>query len=268
VHSAPLAAIPLLILACCASIPGFENPKTRAAVWALVYELEGSTSMQSGGIPVDNPPMTLGRFGIGNGDTGFGMRLSRGDGFSGLELDYTVIDDDTIAGGTLTQDWGDLMAGDTVNTQFRMYDLRLRWMLGQTWIDESEEWGVGLGLGAIFGHRELTMDVVEVNGLRGQSLEMKDDGAIYLAIRSRISHSGVTLTADYAFSDGMNFGGDFEGTQEDLQIALSYTPENQRMELFAGFQYSGFPGEGRQGNLKYRNDFSLEGYFLGLSMTF
>ena len=112
------------------------------------------------------------------------------------------------------------------------------------------------------------MDVVEVNGLRSQRLEMKDDGTIYIAVRSRISYSGVALTADYAFSDGMNFGGDFEGTQEDIQITLSYTPENQRMELLAGFQYSGFPGEGRQGNLQYSNDFSLEGYYLGLAMNF
>ncbi len=108
----------------------------------------------------------------------------------------------------------------------------------------------------------------EVTGLRSQKLEMEDNGAIYLAARGRISWRGVALQVDYAISDDMNFGGEFEGTQQDLEITLGYTLDSQRMTLFVGYQYSEFPGEGEERGLKYTSDFSLEGFYAGLTMIF
>ncbi len=67
----------------------------------------------------------------------------------------------------------------------------------------------------------------EVTGLRSQKLEMEDDGAVYLAARGRVSWRGVALRVDYAISDDMNFGGEFEGTQQDLEITLGYTLDTQ-----------------------------------------
>ena len=103
--------------------------------------------MQSsaGGPIVNNPPMDLSTFGIRDSESGFGARVEVGDGFSGVGLDYIFLDNETTNNGTLTNDWGNLRAGDTVNTRIKMSNARLRWILGHTWLDDDEEWGAGLG---------------------------------------------------------------------------------------------------------------------------
>ncbi len=223
----------------------------------------------SGGPIVDNPSMDIQTFGIDDEETDLGFRLEVGDGLSGVSVDFIDLRNESNTSGTLTNDWGNMMAGDTVNTSLHMSNLRLRWLFGHTFaVDDSQVWRAGLGLGPMLTHRRFRMTVSEVSGLRSQKMEFHDDGQVYVAARGRVSWNSVDLTVDYAVSEDWNFGGEFDGTQQDLEVMLSYTTNNGRMALFGGYQYSEFPASGNEGPFDFDADFTLDGYLFGLTIIF
>lgn len=223
----------------------------------------------SGGPIVDNPSMDIQTFGIDDEETDVGLRIEVGDGLSGVSVDFIDLENESNTSGTLTDDWGNMMAGDSVNTRLHMSNLRLRWLLGHRFaLDDSEVWEAGVGLGPMLAHRRLRMTVSEVTGLRAQKMEVEDDGQVYLAARGQVSWSNLALTADYAISDDWNFGGEFDGTQQDLEVMISYTTYDGRLALFGGYQYSAFPASGSEGPFDFDADFTLDGYLFGLTIIF
>jgi len=270
-----LAALPLLLTAC-DTFPVTVDPRLQVSPYLAAYQLRGDMSMQSnnGMGPVNNAPQSLRQFGFDNYEDDVGVRANLGDGFAGLSLDYYRLDMNTSRTGQLTDDFGNLRQGEFVRMSATMDEWRFGWMnevfrhRGEFRADELD---LRLGLGAVYAQRKLLMrtqtDDPSVTPERRQNVEITGD-AIYPAVRFRANWRSLSLNVDYAISPELQFGGDYDGTQQDFETWLSYAVPYQDVSLFAGFRYSVLEGNGSSSGLEYQADLRLDGFQFGMSVHF
>ena len=260
----------LLLLGGCTAIPGLNKPKVSLVPQYSVLKVSGDTSMQSPAPsgPTNNPEQSLDNFGMGSFDGDIGGMVRLGDGFSGIEFGYLRLDNTDTRSGTLTSNWGNLLAGDTVNSKLEGDEFRLRY-LGQVIDYENEStFLAGLGFGGMLAHRNFTFRTTAQNVARSQDVTMRDSGVFYIAGRARLGYYGFALTGDYAISPGLNFGGDFDDTLQDAELTLSYTFTDQNVTLAAGYRWEDLPAQGNEGGLDWQMDLRIEGFVLGIEVTF
>jgi hypothetical protein len=264
------AVTALLCLGGCSTIPGLEEPRITLIPQVALLEIEGDTMMQSnsGGPIANNPEMELRQFGLGDRDSEFGGTVRMGDGFSGIDVSVLTFDHKTSRDGSLSQDWGDLLQGDVVKTEFDGLELRARY-IAQLFEYETENNVVfRLGAGLALAHREFTLRAREASGVRRQQIDMKDNGVPYIAARGQVRYMGFGLEMDYAISPDITFGGDFDGVLQDLELMGTYTFEDQDLTVYAGYRRSYLEANGNEGPLVYEVDFIIDGYVLGIEFTF
>lgn len=236
-----------------------------------LIEIRGKTRMQSvsGGLKVDNPTIDLDDFGAADRDEAYGGSLAIGDGFSGLEISYLQLDGRSSRRGTLTSDWGALRQGDQVTPEYRLDEYRLSYVarvFGYGFLEDEAE--VVLGAGAMLAHRDLRFAANEVSGARSQKVKMSDDGLPYLGGRLRASYLQFGAQVDYMINPDVDFGGDYEGINQDLELRLTYTLEDQDLTLFAGYRRQELGASGNEGVFRFDTDMTLEGFVLGFSFRF
>ncbi len=257
-------------------MPGMDSPQLHFAPQVLLYSLEGDAKMESA---ISNPVVSMDTrdFGADDRDSDYGGVITYGDGFSGFEAAYFNYDMDSSDTGLLVSDFGDVPGGSEVNSSFKMNEYRFGYT-GQvlehsfTIREDQDDLVARLGLGAAMVHRDgrFKVERVLLQGNSGDSerIHFKDDGAPYLSTRGEVEWLGATLRVDYSINPDINFGGDFDGTMQDLEFTLEYSFPDQGVSLFAGWRRTEIPAEGRENGLKYDTDFRLEGYTLGLSASF
>ncbi len=257
--------------AACSGVPGLEYPQIALAPQYTSLRWSGRAQMQSsdgsGGVR-QNPPVAHRELGLGHHDDDAGIAIECGDGFSGADFGYLRLDQYSTLPGTLSSDFGGLMAGDAVTARVTMDELRLRYVAAL--LDVAAESGVGfeLGAGAALAHRNVKMRFEQSGGARGQRLALRDDGVPYLAARARLSYRVFGLRADYAISPHAAFGGDFDGTLWDLEVLGTFTFTDQDLTAFGGYRRSALPARGSEGGFAYDTDFSLDGWVLGVRFIF
>ena len=150
------------------------------------------------------------------------------------------------------------------------YRLRYTWGFVDHEFANSGEYPVRVqfGLGALLAHRNMSFQANEVAGAREQEIHMKDDGVPYGSARLRISWREFGGQVDYAYSPDIDFGGEFDGDLQDLELKLTFTLEDQGLTVFAGYRRQELPSLGHEGPFAFENDFKLDGYVLGLSFSF
>jgi len=253
----------------CSSWPGFDRPHAEAGAYVAFYQLNGRVQMQSDtpqGIQ-DNLGMRLEQFGLDERDDDVGGFLNIGDGFSGLDVDYLKVTMKNAAPGPLSEGFGVLQPGDLVTTKMELDEWRARYVasiLDHTFRDGPR---LEFGIGAAMAHRDLEFFPKRATG-EGQILTAKDAGVPYLAARLRGSYGAVSLDLDWAWNDGFDLGGDFEGRLQDVELTGRYDFPGQDVMLFVGYRFSELPAKGHEGPLAYRADFRLEGYLVGLQLRF
>jgi hypothetical protein len=264
--------LPAALLAACSSLPGLDDPSARISPLLTFGKVGGEVGMQSatgsGGSVVDNPQMPVEEFGLDDSDSGYGLGLAFGDGFSGLEASYQELDNETTVNGTLSQDFGALRAGDTVNTESTFYELRASYVGEVLGFEPFTNWRFRAGLGAQLAHKELEFRVREVTGLRQQNLELRDHGVGYLGARVGLGWRQFLLHADWWISPDWNLGGEFDGTLQDVEVRASWTFEDHDATLFAGWRGSWLPAEDDVGGLRFDADFEISQLFVGGSFKF
>lgn len=253
----------------CSAWPGLDRPHVDAGAYLALYELRGRARMNSrvGGEVQCNPGMELKEFGVGERDDDVGGFLTVGDGFSGFELHYFKLKMKDTDPGTLGLPFGVLAAGETVTTAVEMDEWRVRYVAKLFEHTFARGARIAFGLGAALAHRDLEFFPKRVTG-EGQILTAKDDGVPYLGARARASHGPLSLNLDWAYNDGVDFGGDFEGRMQDIELLARYEFVRQDVTLFAGYRYSELPARGHEDDLEYRADLRLQGIQLGLQLRF
>ena len=141
----------LLCLTGCSAIPGLDEPRVILTPQLALLEIDGEGSQQSfvGPTPTNNPEVDLQEVGLGERDDEFGAMVHIGDGFSGFDVAGTLFDQKSSATGTLSQNFGNLVAGDVINTTIDGFEVKARYIAGLVdWETEEElrfKLGVGLG---------------------------------------------------------------------------------------------------------------------------
>ena len=265
--------IGLLSLASCAAIPGLEDPSLTLIPAVTLLDIEGDTSMQSpsGLAPANNSTFSLRDLGVGERSSEVGGAVRMGDGFAGVDLLYLNIDNSSARSGTLPDDWGNLQSGDVVSTRVEGNEFRLRYiaqMYEHTLPTDDEDLVLHAGAGGVLAHRELKFQATAAGGSRTQVAAAKDNGVLYLAGRGRLTYGGLGLIADLAVSPYLNLGGDFEGAMWDLELMATYTLEDQDLTAYVGWRRAEMPASGSDGGFHYDLDLTMDGYFLGLEITF
>lgn len=258
-----------LALTGCSAWPGFDRPHVEAGAYLALYTLRGRAKMQSQG-PTgvqDNPGMRLSDFGVGARDDDVGGFLTAGDGFSGLQLDYFKLTMKDSTPGTLTSDFGSLAQGEMVTTNVEMDEWRVRYIAQVFEYTFPTRVRVQFGIGAQLAHRRLEFFPKLASG-EGQIVTAQDDGVPYVAARLRATYGPASLNLDWAYDDGVDFGGDFEGRMQDVELTGRYEFSRQDVLLFAGFRHSELPARGHENDLAYRADLRLEGLQLGMQLRF
>ena len=268
-----LAALPLALFAGCTSAT-FAEPRILVSPYLALYQLRGDVALQAfaagPAFPVDRTPQTMRTFGQDHHREDFGVRADIGDGFAGVRFDYYKLDMNTSRVGTLTDDWGDLLAGDQVRMRAEMDELRIGYLeslgtLRTTWRDHPLT--VRFAGGGVFSHRDLALRARTEDGVRSQNVEIEGD-TVFAAARCRASWRDWALEAEYAASPEIVLGGDFEGFQQDLELRLAYTMPLHDVTFFGGYRLSMFDAEGHAGRLAYDADLTIDGFQFGLSVTF
>lgn len=252
----------------------FAEPRIQVAPYLAVYELRGGTRMQSRPVPSgpvqSNPEQSMGQFGQERHDSDVGVRVDIGDGFGGLRFDYYKMDMFTSRNGTLTADWGALLATDFVHMTVEMDELRIGylepvWAATTQWRDQPLQLKVAAG--GVFAHRSMAMRATTDDQMRRQNAHPEGDN-LYPAARFRAEWRDFAFDADYAISPNLAIGGDFTDTLQDLELRLSYTIPLRDITVFGAYRYSTLPASGREGDFAWENDFTLEGFQFGLQVLF
>jgi hypothetical protein len=122
-------------------------------------------------------------------------------------------------------------------------------------------------VGAMLTWRDLALGARTVDGSRGQGLGIEGETAS-VAARLRATWRDISLELDYALSPDAVLGGDFGGMQQDVELRASYTLSLQDITFFGGYRYSELLATGSEGGLRYDADFVLDGFQLGVAVTF
>lgn len=260
----------LALVGGCSAWPGLERPYVDAGGYLALYRLRGRARMNSftGSGSQSNPGMELREFGVGERDDDIGGFLSVGDGFSGFDFNYYRLTMQDTTPGTLSSAFGSLAAGEVVVTAVTMDEWRARYLAKVAEYTFPERIVVAFGVGLALAHRDLEFFPKQQATGAGQILTAKDYGVPYLAARLRGSYGVFSLTLDWAYDDGVDFGGDFEGRLQDIELLGRYEFLRQDVTLFAGYRYTELPARGHEGGLEYRADLRLEGLQVGLQMRF
>ena len=260
----------VVLLASCSAWPGLDRPKVDAGAYLALYELRGRARMDSnvGGVIQNNPGMDLAVFGAGERDDDVGGYITVGDGFSGFEFNYFKLTMEDSSPGMLTSPFGSLDAGEVVLTEVEMDEWRARYVAKLFEHTFPNRLRVGFGLGGAVAHRDLKFFPRRQTLGDGQILTAKDYGLPYAAARLRGTYGPVSLNLDWAYHVGVDFGGDFAGRMQDIELIGRYEFVRQDVTLFAGYRYTELPAKGRENDLEYRADLRLEGFQLGLQLRF
>jgi len=265
-----LAAAAVLTAACSMTT---AEPQLLVSPYLAVYQLRGDVAMQSEPTPGnvrDNATNDLRTFGQDRYREDFGVRVDFGDGFGGLRVDYYKLDQKSTASGALGSDFGALPATDVVSMNVEMDELRIGYLEPLFHVKSTfreKPFGARFAIGAVLAHRELDLRATSRTSGGQQRGEIEGDVA-YPAARLRVGWREFAIDADYAISPDLTLGGDFEGTLQDLELRLSYTVPYREITFFGGWRYSTLPAEGRAGPFEYDADLVLDGFQLGVSVTF
>lgn len=263
----------LLALAACNSFPATADPRVQVSPYLAIYQLRGNLGLQNdpGTGPQDNRRHELRTFGLGDHEEDVGVAVQIGDGFTGLTFDYYRLDHSTTSTGILDDEFGALQIGDEVSMRATMDELRIGY-IGEVWSSEVEyrdrPLEMQVGVGGIVAHRDLALRASTVDGARRQNVDIADSGVVYPAVHFRATWHQVRFDARYAISPDLSFGGDFEGTLQDIEAKFSYTVPYQDITLFAGYRYSVLPVDGTQQGLAYTGDLRIDGFLLGVQVSF
>ena len=269
-----LAALAATCLSPACTSTVMAEPRILVSPYLAVYQLSGTVGMQSepapGGPLEDNAPQTMDSFGQDHHREDVGVRVDIGDGFAGFRVDYYKLDMGTADFGVLTDDFGRLLAGDTVAMPVDMDEWRLGYL--EPIVNTEVTWrnsplSLQFAAGGVVSDRNMDMRARTTDGQRTQNVDIKGE-CFYPAVRLRMGWRGAALDLDYAISPDLVLGGDYNGTQHDLEIRGSYTLNTRDVTVFAGYRYSAFPAKGDQDGFAFDSDLKLDGFLFGLSVTF
>ena len=268
---------PLLItvgaLAACNTNQVLGEPRILVSPYYAINELRGDISLQSdpGTGPEDNATQSLRTFGQNHADDDWGIRADIGDGFAGIRFDWLAMDGNTSRHGNLDDDWGALLDGDRVRMATRLDEYRLGYV-HPLWNAATDYRGqplrLDLAAGAYVAHRNLQLRTRTEDGLRQQNVELTDHGAVYPTVRLRATWRELRCDIDYGISPELQFGGDFDGVLQDLELRLGWTFARQDVTVFGGWRRSELPADGHEGALGFDADLVLQGFQLGMSVVF
>lgn len=266
---APLAAF---LLAGCSSTT-FAEPRILVSPYLAAYQLRGSVGMQSQptvGTFQDNAPQTMRTFGQDHHREDFGIRADIGDGFAGARLDYYKLDMGTSKTGVLGADWGRLLANDTVRMAAEMDEVRIGYLdsigtMRATLRDRPLT--LRFAAGGVLSHRSLALKARTADGARSQNAEIEGD-ALFLATRFRAQWRDWSFDTDYAISPQLVLGGDFENVMQDLELRVAYAVPMHDVTFFGGYRFSAFEAKGRADVYDYRADLQIDGFQVGVSVSF
>jgi hypothetical protein len=250
------------------------EPLIFVSPYLALYQMRGDVGMQSEPVPgqplQDNPPQTMETFGQGHHREDVGVRTDIGDGFGGARIEYFQLDQGTADSGVLTSDWGRLLAGDQVSMEVHMEEVRLGYLeplakLETTWRDHPLS--LRIAAGGVLAYREIDLRARTLDGVRSQNAEIEGD-VFYPAARIRISWRDAALDVDYAISPNLVIDGDYDGVLQDVEARLSYTLAMRDVTFFGSYRYSTFPAEGKANGFAYEADLILDGFQLGVTVTF
>ena len=269
-----LAALFVASLSGACASPTFAEPRILVSPYLALYQLRGDIGMQSQPVPAgplqDNAAQTMRTFGQDHHREDVGVRVDIGDGFGGLRFDYYRLDMNTSKDGLLLSDWGNLLAGDRVRMRADMDELRIGYLesLGTvrtTW--RERPLALQFALGGVLAHRSLSLHARTDDGVRSQNAELDGD-VLYGAARFRATWREWAFDADYAASPELVLGGDFENLLQDLELRCSYTLPLHDVTFFAGYRLSTLEASGRSDAFAYDADLTLDGFQLGVAVTF
>lgn len=267
-----LRTVACALLAACSLPHSLEDPRILVAPYYPTYQLRGDTSLQSPGAPpTDNPAVQVEDFGLRGHSSDVGMRIDIGDDFDSFRVDYYRMDHHSKNPGVLPAAWGALLAADTVRLETRLDEIRVGYVgevLREKFGKGERQVDLRLGLGGVIAWRDLRFRAREATGLRSQDVTVGDDGVVYPAARARVTWRGAYLEGEYAISPDLQFGGDYQGVQQDIEVRIGYQVPMQDVSVFAGWRWSEWNIDGFEGPLHHEAELVMDGFQFGVRILF
>lgn len=265
----------LLACACvtsCDSIPFPEKPKVYFTPVYAALEMDGHAKLESGTLmsgKTTNKTVDLQRsLNVADRDTAVGATLGVGDGFGGVEFGFLRWEQRAFdTNGKLEHDFGDLLAGDAVESDILYQQWRLEFLAEVHELELFNKGTARFGVGAGIHHNNMRFEAttVGVTPARAQNLSMKDAGMPVLRARAEGEWKRFRGRVDVGYSTG--HWKNIDGNVLDLQLTARFEVARD-IALFAGWKQYDLPFEGGRDDRDYQFDADLTGWIFGLEMRF
>jgi hypothetical protein len=251
----------LVAMPSCSWLPGFDDPRFTVHPYYTQYEVEGRVGSPSPLIPLTD-------LGLGDDESDYGGGMAYGDGFSGLRFDAIVMDQEPKKTRTLPANFGTVMGGDSVRSEFKMQAYRLSYTaLVYDYKNQEDEWWVKAGIGPMVTYQQIRFRVDSTTSSNSQRIKL-EGGIPFPAATLAAGRGPLSVTATYAYIENVAFGSDFDGSFQDIDVRVNYYFEDPDVTLFAGWRRMDLPGSKFENGVDTEADFRIKGLFLGLELTF
>lgn len=268
-----LPTLALLLAAACSSTT-FAEPRFQLSPYVAVHRLTGDASATTpgtgGSAPTTNAAQPLSAFGQGDRDQDLCCRFDVGDGFAGVRVDWYRLGLGGDSGRPLDDGYGAYAAGDTASMRAAMDEWRLGYVESIA-TKRTKLWDRPLalhaGAGGVFASRDLSLTARRAgDGLVERS--SFDGENVYAALRFGARWQGVSLDAEYALCPDLAVAGDMEGWLHDLELRAAWAMPYVDVTFFAGYRLATLEAATSSAAARRTADLTLDGWLLGVSVSF
>ena len=138
-----------------------------------------------------------------------------------------------------------------------------------TGVPPRRTWPSTVARVSMFATRSMSLEGrQQIPGSRAQDLDLSGD-VIYAALRGRATWQQFALDVDIALApEEFVLGGDLEDFSQDIEARVSYSLPQRDISFFAGVRYSEFAASGVANGFRYDTDLVVDGFQLGVLVTF
>ena len=257
-----LTSILALTFCTVAVLPSCAPVAIRAGVGYAQYRMGGQVSLDSssGGVSLGTVRNDLDdALDLGDGEGAVFVRV--GVVWEKDRLEASGLGFSQNGSGVLANDFGDITAGTSVNTQLDFLNVRVAW--------SHDVLDIGLGGVGVRLAPGVVVDTI-LTGIDVGALGAFEEVETLVVLPMPLLQTEVTLGSWSALIDlaAMDLDlNDADGSYWDLSATLTWRPQ-ESFEFLAGYRYLGMDTDGTADSRKFDADLDLRGWFIGAGVVF
>jgi hypothetical protein len=246
-----------VFLVACALLAGCANTVYRLDAGAMISRANGDIALQGSGPTFNSNAKNdvADDFGLGDATPSAFGRLQADADNDRFRIEGFALNTD--GEGVLQEDYGDILAGTTVDASLRFFSLGANWNHA---ILRGDNWRLGAGLQASFVSLDLA---ARAPGQREETVTQSLVPMPLVDGEVRFGNVAVGVTFAGMYADV----GDATGTFLDGELYARWLLSSE-FQIFGGYRYIVLDAEGQASDRRFDADITIDGVFFGVGVCF